>query len=111
MGNLGRNFLLAMLLVAFVVPTASAGLVQVYINKSEDLVTSEDPIFIEQGKDFTIIFHIGGPYRIESGDDNLSVYNLNMDVHFLNDDRAKIKLEINNPTGSVIKEIKEYTNY
>ena len=32
-------------------------------------------------------------------------------VHFLNDDRAKIKLEINNHTGSKIKEIKEYTNY
>ena len=33
------------------------------------------------------------------------------DVHFLNDERAKIKLEINNHTGSKIKEIKEYTNY
>ena len=36
---------------------------------------------------------------------------LSRDVHFLNDDRAKIKLEINNLTGSVIKEIKEYTSY
>ena len=36
---------------------------------------------------------------------------LSRDVHFLNDDRAKIKLEINNLTGSNIKEIKEYTNY
>ena len=36
---------------------------------------------------------------------------LSRDVHFLNDDRAKIKLEINNHTGSVIKEIKEYTSY
>ena len=36
---------------------------------------------------------------------------LSRDVHFLNDDRAKIKLEINNHTGSKIKEIKEYTNY
>ena len=33
------------------------------------------------------------------------------DVHFLNDDRAKIKLEMNNHTGSSIKEIKEYTSY
>ena len=33
------------------------------------------------------------------------------DVHFLNDDRAKIKLAINNQTGSKIKEIKQYTNY
>ena len=36
---------------------------------------------------------------------------LSRDVHFLNDDRAKIKLEINNITGSKIKEIKEYTSY
>ena len=36
---------------------------------------------------------------------------LSRDVHFLNDDRAKIKLEINNYTESAIKEIKEYTSY
>ena len=36
---------------------------------------------------------------------------LSRNVHFLNDDRAKIKLEINNLTGSKIKEIKEYTSY
>ena len=36
---------------------------------------------------------------------------LSRDVHFLNDDRAKIKLEINNHTGSTMKEIKEYTSY
>ena len=36
---------------------------------------------------------------------------LSRDVHFLNDDRAKIKLEVNNHTGSIIKEIKEYTSY
>tara|TARA_Y100000992_G_scaffold132088_1_gene87180 strand:+ start:140 stop:532 length:393 start_codon:yes stop_codon:yes gene_type:complete len=36
---------------------------------------------------------------------------LSRDVHFLNDNRAKVKLEINNYTGSKIKEIKEYTNY
>ena len=36
---------------------------------------------------------------------------LSRDVHFLNDDRAKIKLELNNHTGSKIKEIKEYNKY
>ena len=36
---------------------------------------------------------------------------LSRDVHFFNDERAKIKLEINNLTGSKIREIKEYTNY
>ena len=33
------------------------------------------------------------------------------DIHFLNDKRGNIKLEINNHTGSKIKEIKEYTGY
>ena len=36
---------------------------------------------------------------------------LSRDVHFLNDDRAKIKLKMNNHSGSKIKEIKEYTSY
>ena len=36
---------------------------------------------------------------------------LSRDVHFLNDKRAKIKLEINNHSGSKIKEVKQYTNY
>tara|TARA_B100001121_G_C18297961_1_gene438359 strand:- start:186 stop:575 length:390 start_codon:yes stop_codon:yes gene_type:complete len=36
---------------------------------------------------------------------------LSRDVHFLNDERAKIKLDINNKTGSKIREIKEYTKY
>ena len=36
---------------------------------------------------------------------------LSRDIHFLNDDRAKIKLKMNNHSGSKIKEIKEYTSY
>ena len=33
------------------------------------------------------------------------------DIHFLNDERSKIKLQINLITKSKIKEIKEYTGY
>ena len=36
---------------------------------------------------------------------------LSRNVHLLNDKRANIKLEINNITGSKIKEVKDYTNY
>ena len=57
-------------------------------------VIEDDKRFCEKEKDFTEKF-----------------IKLSRDVHFLNDDRAKIKLEINNFTGSIIKEIKEYTNY
>ena len=57
-------------------------------------VIEDDKRLCEKTKDFTEKF-----------------IKLSRDVHFLNDDRAKIKLEINNHTGSAIKEIKEYTNY
>ena len=36
---------------------------------------------------------------------------LSRDVHFLNDKRAKIKLEVNTHSGSKIIEIKQYTKY
>ena len=40
---------------------------------------------IPYGTDFTVTFHIGGDYRIESGNDNLSVYIMYLDVIFLSD--------------------------
>ena len=57
-------------------------------------VIEDDKRLCEKTKDFTEKF-----------------IKLSRDVHFLNDERAKIKLEINNLTGSKIKEIKEYTSY
>ena len=33
------------------------------------------------------------------------------DIHFFNDDRSNIKLDINKITGSLIREIKQYTSY
>mgnify|MGYP005997911161 FL=1 len=57
-------------------------------------VIEDDKRMCEKNKDFTEKF-----------------IKLSRDVHFLNDDRAKIKLEMNNHTGSKIKEIKEYTSY
>ena len=47
----------------------------------------------------------------KNSDFNEKFIKLSRDVHFLNDDRAKIKLKINDHTGSKIKEIKKYTNY
>ncbi|MDB9718329.1 DUF6165 family protein [Candidatus Pelagibacter sp.] len=57
-------------------------------------VIEDDKRMCEKNSDFTVNF-----------------IKLSRDVHFLNDNRAKIKLEINNHTGSKIKEIKEYTSY
>ena len=36
---------------------------------------------------------------------------LSREIHFLNDNRSKVKLEINKYTCSQIREIKQYTNY
>ena len=47
----------------------------------------------------------------KNSDFNENFIKLSRDVHFLNDDRAEIKLKINNITGSKIKEIKQYTSY
>ena len=85
MNNLGRSLLFALIGVVFMLPMASAGLVGVYVNDSEDLVTSEENTIIPYGKNFILAFHVGGPYRIESGDDNFSAYSINVDVHFLSD--------------------------
>ena len=57
-------------------------------------VIEDDKRLCEKEKDFTEKF-----------------IKLSRDIHFLNDDRAKIKLEINNQTGSKIKEIKQYNSY
>ena len=46
-----------------------------------------------------------------SNSDSLKFIKFSRDIHFLNDSRSKIKLEINNHTGSKIKEIKQYTSY
>jgi len=47
----------------------------------------------------------------KNSDFNEKFIKVSRDIHFLNDDRSKIKLEINNYTGSKIKEVKEYTSY
>jgi hypothetical protein len=57
-------------------------------------VIEDDKRMCEKNSDFTEVF-----------------IKLSRDVHFLNDNRAKIKLEMNNHSGSKIKEIKEYTSY
>ena len=81
--------LFALILVGFVMPVASAGLVEIYIDNSEDLVTAETPVAIQQGKDFMIVFQLSGLYRndkdLSEYDANFSVYSINMDVHFLSD--------------------------
>ena len=69
---------------------------------------------------FDVLKHINSKLWVIEDDKRLCEKNSNFgekfiklsrDIHFLNDKRASIKLEINNQTGSKIKEIKEYTSY
>tara|TARA_B110000444_G_C18406656_1_gene396171 strand:+ start:203 stop:592 length:390 start_codon:yes stop_codon:yes gene_type:complete len=47
----------------------------------------------------------------KNSDFNEKFIKVSRDIHFLNDDRSKVKLEINKYSGSNIREIKQYTSY
>ena len=47
----------------------------------------------------------------KNSDFNEKFIKVSRDIHFLNDERSKVKLEINSQTGSKIREIKKYADY
>ena len=59
------------------------------------------------------LWHIEDDKRMceKNSDFSEKFIELSRNIHFLNDKRAKIKLEINQITGSKIREVKEYTAY
>ena len=69
----GRNLLVALILSVFLLPVANAGLVEIYINKSEELTESETDFVIESGRDLNLEIRLSGALRIDSDDKNLSV--------------------------------------
>ena len=81
----GRNLLFALILSVFVLPVANAGLVEIYINKSEELTESETEFVIESGKDINLEIRLSGALRIDSDDKNLSVESIYIDVYFESD--------------------------
>ena len=83
--NLGRNLFVALILSVFVLPAANAGLVEIYINDSEELTESEEEFVIRSGKDLDLEIRLNGAYRINSGDENLSVESIYIDVYFDSD--------------------------
>jgi len=83
--QLGRNLLLALVLSVFILPVANAGLVEIYINKSEELTESETEFVIQSGRDLNLELRLSGPYRIDSDDKNLSVESIYIDVYFDSD--------------------------
>ena len=81
----GRNLLFALILSVFVLPVANAGLVEIYINKSEELTESENEFIIESGRDINLEIRLAGALRIDSDDKNLSVESIYIDVYFESD--------------------------
>ena len=84
--NFGRNLFVALILSVFVLPVANAGLVEIYINDSEELTESEEEFVIRSGKDLDLEIRLNGAYRINSGDENLSVESIYIDVYFDSDE-------------------------
>ena len=95
-----------------------------YINDEYEILKSEFDKNVKSGDQLTKLFQvlkeINSRLWVIEDDKRLCEKNsdfgekfikLSRDVHLLNDNRAKLKLEINNYTGSKIKEIKEYTKY
>ena len=95
-----------------------------YINDEYKILKSEFDKNVKSGEQLTKLFEvlkeINSRLWVVEDDKRLCEKNsdfgekfikLSRDVHLLNDNRAKLKLEINNYTGSKIKEIKEYTKY
>jgi len=84
--NLGRNLLIVLILSVFVLPAANAGLVEIYINDSEELTESEEEFIIRSGKDLDLEIRLSGAYRIDSEDTDLSVESIYIDVYFDSDE-------------------------
>ena len=95
-----------------------------FINDEYKILKSEFDKNVKSGEQLTKLFEvlkeINSRLWIIEDDKRLCEKNsdfgekfikLSRDVHLLNDNRAKLKLEINNYTGSKIREIKEYTKY
>ena len=78
--NLTKNVFLTCLIAIFLMPVSSAGLIEISINNSSDLVGNEDEIIIQEGNDMNLYLRIKGQYR-ESGNNN-TVDTMAIKLHF-----------------------------
>jgi len=82
--KLTNSAFLAFVIAIFLLPFSSAGLVEVAINNSDDLLVSEDDIVFHEGKDLNLYLRLKGDLR-NSGNDNY-VETITLNVHFVDDD-------------------------
>ena len=77
-------------------------------------ITKDVQNLIDQLKDVNLkLWSIEDEKRMfeKNSDFSEKFIKVSRDIHFLNDERSKVKLEINSQTGSKIREIKKYTDY
>ena len=80
--NWGAHVFLAFVLAIFLLPFSSAGLLEVSVNSSEDLVVSEDETIIQEGTNLNLYVRLKGAYR-EAGNNN-TVESITINVNFRN---------------------------
>ena len=80
--NWGIRFFLAFTLAIFLLPFSSAGLLEVSVNSSEDLVVSEDETVFQEGTNLNLYVRLKGAYR-EAGNNN-TVEAITINVNFKN---------------------------
>ena len=80
--NWGVHVFLAFILAIFLLPFSSAGLLEVSVNSSEDLVVSEDETIIQEGTNLNLYVRLKGAYR-EAGNNN-TVESITINVNFRN---------------------------
>ena len=82
--NREAKVFLAFVLAIFLLPFSSAGLLEVSVNSSEDLVVSEDETIIQEGTNLNLYVRLKGAYR-EAGNNN-TVESITINVNFRNTD-------------------------
>ena len=82
--NWGIHVFLVFALAIFLLPFSTAGLLEVSVNSSDDLVVSEDETIIQGGTNLNLYVRLKGAYR-EAGNNN-TVESITINVNFRNTD-------------------------
>ena len=88
--NLGIRVFLAFIVAIFLLPFSSAGLVELSINNTDDLLVSEDEIIFQEGTNLDLYVRLKGDLRTESSDKY--VESIVIKVHFRNDNDRRDSL-------------------
>ena len=88
--NWGIHAFLAFVMAIFLLPYSSAGLVELSINNSDDLLVSEDEIIFQEGTTLNLYVRLKGDLRTDTSDKYVESIIIN--VHFRNDEDRRDSL-------------------